>query len=263
MASFIVAKKVFDLSVSASPKVLVGKTHLDFSTSSDPKVKILKKHFDYTVVVQFDANGGISPKDSDTFVIGSKYSLPEPTRYSCRFDGWFTAASGGSQITDSDLVSFSVTKLYAHWTEIDFSNGTEFDVVTTSNYKKAGIYSATRYSSLSSVYVDWGDGTMDEVDGNISQLTHEYSSTGMFRVRVTDNITSFAPSSNTNNWNNTTSQNRYTFKNMVRTGSHCTSMPAYAFYYCAALSSINFLSSCWSNLTSLPIGAFYYCTGIT
>lgn len=40
-------------------------------------------------------------------------------------------------------------------------------------------------------------------------------------------------------------------------------MPAYAFYYCSALSSINFLSSCWTNLTSLPNYAFYYCTSLT
>ena len=161
------------------------------------------------------------------------------------------------------MVSFSIAKLYAHWTEVDFSNGTEFDVVTTSSYKKAGIYSATRYSALSSVYVDWGDGTMVEVDGDISQLVHEYSSTGTFRVRVMDNITNFAPSYNNSTWYNTTSQNRYTFKNMVKTGSHCASMPTYAFYYCSALSSINFLSSCWTGLTSLPNYAFYYCSGIT
>lgn len=189
--------------------------------------------------------------------------MPKPTRYSYRFDGWYTAESGGTRITDDDLVSFQVTGLYAHWTAVDFSNGTEFDVVTTSSYKKAGIYSATRYNTLSSVFVDWGDGTMDEVNGNISQLAHEYSSVGTFRVRITDNITNFAASGDNSTWYNTTSQNRYTFKNMVRTGSRCTSMPTYAFYYCSALSSINFLSSCWTNLTSLPSYAFYYCTGLT
>ena len=205
MSSFIVAKKAFDLSTSVSPKVLVGKTHLDFSTSVDPKVKILKKHFDYTVAVQFDANGGISPKTSDSFIVGKNYSLPKPSRSSYKFDGWFTAASSGVQITDNDIATFDIIVLYAHWTEADFSNGTEFDVVTTSSYKKTGIYSATRYSTLSSIYVDWGDGTMDEVNGNISQLAHEYSSVGTFRVRITDNITNFAPSYNNSTWYETTS----------------------------------------------------------
>lgn len=104
---------------------------------------------------------------------------------------------------------------------------------------------------------------MDEVNGNISQLAHEYSSVGTFRVRITDNITNFAPSYGNGTWYNTTSQNRYTFKNMVKTGSHCTSMPTYAFYYCAALSSIDFLSSCWTSLISLPGYAFYYCSGLS
>lgn len=96
MSSFVVAKKVFDLSASANLKVLVGVSRSEFSGSADPKVKVLKKHFDYTVTVQFDAAGGTSPKDSDTFVVGEKYKLPTPTRYSYRFDGWFTAASGGT-----------------------------------------------------------------------------------------------------------------------------------------------------------------------
>jgi len=113
------------------------------------------------------------------------------------------------------------------------------------------------------VYVDWGDGTMDEVDGNVSQLAHEYSSAGTFRVRITDNITSFAPSYNNSTWYSTTSQNRYTFKNVVRAGSRCASMPTYAFFYCTALSSIDFLGSSWTGLTSLPNYAFYYCTGLT
>lgn len=51
MSSFVVAKKVFDLSASANPKVLVGASRSEFSASAGPKVKVLKKHFDYTVVV--------------------------------------------------------------------------------------------------------------------------------------------------------------------------------------------------------------------
>lgn len=39
-------------------------------------------------------------------------------------------------------------------------------------------------------------------------------------------------------------------------------MPTYAFYYCAALSSVDFLSSCYTSLTALPNYAFTYCTSI-
>ena len=53
---------------------------------------------------------------------------------------------------------------------------------------------------------------------------------------------------------------------MVKTGSRLsstTAMPSYAFYYCSSLSSIDWLSSCYTGLTELPIYAFYYCQGIT
>lgn len=257
MSSFIVAKKTFDLSCGTSPRMLVGVQRLELSGTSAPNAQVLKKHFDYTVEVSFNGNGGTTPTASSSFVVGKQYgTLPKPTRSSYRFDGWFTAASGGTQVSSTDIASFGVTALYAHWTAIDFSDGTEYVAVATSSYKKTGIYSATRYSSTSAVYVDWGDGSMDEVDGNISQLAHEYASAGTYRVKITNNLTNFAASGSNSTWYSTTSQNQYTFKDMVKTGSRCTSMPTYAFYYCSALSSVNFLSSCWTNLTSLPSYAF-------
>ena len=39
-------------------------------------------------------------------------------------------------------------------------------------------------------------------------------------------------------------------------------MPSYAFYYCQALSSINWLSSCYQGMVSIPSYAFSYCKGI-
>lgn len=53
---------------------------------------------------------------------------------------------------------------------------------------------------------------------------------------------------------------------MVKTGSRLSStaaMPSYAFNYCSSLSSIDWLSSCYTGLTALPSYAFYYCQGIT
>ena len=264
MASFIVTKKTLELSGGTNARVLVGIQHLDLGGALSANCQVLKKHFDYTVEVSFNGNGGTTPTASSSFVVGKQYgTLPTPTRSSYKFDGWFTAASGGTQVSSTDMASFGVTALYAHWTAIDFSDGTEYVAVATSSYKKTGIYSATRYSSTSAVYVDWGDGSMDEVDGNISQLVHEYASAGTYHVKITDNVTNFAPSYSNSTWHSTTSQNRYTFKDMVKTGSRCTSMPTYAFYYCSALSSINFLSSCWTGLASLPSYAFDYCAGLT
>lgn len=43
-------------------------------------------------------------------------SLPTPTRSGYNFDGWYTAANGGTKITDSTKVTANTT-VYAHWTK--------------------------------------------------------------------------------------------------------------------------------------------------
>ncbi len=76
------------------------------------------------VVVTFVPNASdasVSPI-SGTFSPGKTYgSLPTPTRPGYNFDGWYTAATGGSKITVSSTVTSSRTVLYAHWTGKTFS----------------------------------------------------------------------------------------------------------------------------------------------
>lgn len=73
----------------------------------------------YTVT--WNANGGTVSPASTTKTHGSTLgTLPTPTRastaeYSYTFAGWFTAATGGTQITASTTVTKDVT-YYAHWT---------------------------------------------------------------------------------------------------------------------------------------------------
>ena len=74
-----------------------------------------------------------------------------------------------------------------------------------SSYKNTGIYAANRYSSASAVYVDWGDGNVEKINGNISQLSHSYANAGIYSVKVSNNLTSFAPSYNDRGWHNITS----------------------------------------------------------
>lgn len=97
-------------------------------------------------------------------------------------------------------------------------------------------------------------------------MAHTYSAAGTYHVKVSNNITSFAPNASNSTWCITTSHNRYTFKTIAKTGSRLTSysaMPAYAFYYCNALSSIDWLSGCYTGVTAIPSNAFQYCTSIT
>lgn len=44
-------------------------------------------------------------------------TLATPTRTDYTFDGWYTAATGGTKVTSSSTVSSNVT-LYAHWTKV-------------------------------------------------------------------------------------------------------------------------------------------------
>ena len=77
-----------------------------------------------TYTVTFNANGGNTPSPtSKTVTSGSTYgTLATCTRndannYRYTFAGWYTAASGGTQITSSTTVNLSGAQtLYAHWT---------------------------------------------------------------------------------------------------------------------------------------------------
>ena len=66
----------------------------------------------------FDANGGAVSPPEKAVAGGQAYgTLPTPTRPGYGFDGWFTAASGGTLVTSSTIVSLAVDHtLYAHWT---------------------------------------------------------------------------------------------------------------------------------------------------
>lgn len=70
-----------------------------------------------TYTVTFDANGGVVSQPSGiTGTDGKLPSLPTPTRSgNYRFAGWFTQASGGTQVT-VDTVFTENTTIYAHWT---------------------------------------------------------------------------------------------------------------------------------------------------
>ncbi len=97
------------------------------STTNPLKITITGKR-DITAVfelksytVTWNANGGTVSPASTTKTHGSTLgTLPTPTRastaeYSYTFAGWFTAASGGTQISTTTTVTKDVT-YYAHWT---------------------------------------------------------------------------------------------------------------------------------------------------
>ena len=66
----------------------------------------------YTIT--FNANGGTGETSMKTNYASELGTLPTPVRNDYDFGGWFTAASGGTQISASTIVTGDKT-YYAHW----------------------------------------------------------------------------------------------------------------------------------------------------
>lgn len=100
------------------------------------------------ITVNFDANGGSVSPTKKTVTSGDTYgTLPTPTRNAHSFLGWYTAASGGTQITSNTKVTSLVSHtIYAHWAphiEVTFdANGGK-----TATSKKTVVYGET-YGTL-------------------------------------------------------------------------------------------------------------------
>lgn len=73
-------------------------------------------------VMTFDANGGTLAEDEKKGdITGGLYmrSLPVPTRDGYDFDGWYTEAAGGTEVTIDAMPHEDIT-VYAHWTPITY-----------------------------------------------------------------------------------------------------------------------------------------------
>ncbi len=111
----------------------VNGNRIDSSSILDkPEAKTLYAHWSpksYTVI--FDGNNGTPSYSNKTVVYDTNYgTLPTASRTGYSFLGWYTAASGGTQVTSDTTVKITEAQtLYAHWTEN--SHKTEFYVGST------------------------------------------------------------------------------------------------------------------------------------
>ena len=110
---------------------------IDSSSILDtPEAKTLYAHWEaksYTVT--FDGNGGTPSYTNKTVVYDSNYgSLPIANRYGYTFTGWYTAASGGTQVTSATKVTITSNQtLYAHWTATTYTITYNLDGGTVSS----------------------------------------------------------------------------------------------------------------------------------
>ncbi len=142
--------------------------------------------------VSFNANGGSVSTASKNVTFGGTYgTLPTPTRTGHTFKGWFTAASGGTQVTSATEVNAvsSEQTLYAQWTvnaySVNWNGGTNYSIEVR---RTASPYAGASTGALSSgetVYY-----------GDVLSVTYTAStgysiaSKGSEPITVTGNVTS-------------------------------------------------------------------------
>ena len=113
---------------SASGTVITGTS---ITVSADTKLYAIWEPIPVTeYTITFNGNGG-TPSASNMTTVGKKLSsLPTATRSgSYSFDGWYTAASGGTQITTAYTFSADTT-VYAHWTYTGGGGGWYYNYYT-------------------------------------------------------------------------------------------------------------------------------------
>lgn len=81
------------------------------------------KYIPYPSTVYFDANGGSVETDHKSLMSEELYGpLPTPVRSGYRFNGWFTAPNGGTQILPTTVVTAKTdSTLYASWSRVNVS----------------------------------------------------------------------------------------------------------------------------------------------
>ena len=123
-----------------------------------------------TYTVKFNSQGGSTVADKTVTYDSTYGTLSTPTRDGYKFDGWFTSATGGTQITASTTVKITATQtLFAHWTANTYTvvfngNGNTGGSTATQTltYDKAQALTANGFTKTGYHFVSWNtksDGT--------------------------------------------------------------------------------------------------------
>ncbi|MDR1815111.1 MAG: InlB B-repeat-containing protein [Clostridiales Family XIII bacterium] len=108
--------------------------------------------------VTWDANGGsVSPQASSVNAGAAVGTMPTPTREGYAFDGWFTAAEGGTAVTAETKVTGNVT-YYARWTKEIFDLDPPLARVTQIRAAQTTFYVVKKNSITIPVAYDLAEG---------------------------------------------------------------------------------------------------------
>ena len=141
-----------------------------------------QQKIEYTVT--YNANGGTCGTASATYQ-GTALTLPTPTRTGYTFNGWYTAASGGTKIGDAGATytpSANIT-LYAQWTINTYTI-----TVTTSNATVTGVTNGQKveHGTSITITVSYSESSNKMTTVNGTQVT---LSNNKYTFTVTDNVT--------------------------------------------------------------------------
>lgn len=158
-----------------------GYTFLGWYTASSGGTKIstttvVTKDITYyaqwsinSYTLTFNPNGGtVTPTSKDLEYNSAYGTLPTPTRasdaqYTYTFAGWYTAATGGTQVTAATKMAAKDTTVYAHWT----SNTRSYTI----SYKTT--YGTLNRTSQSVAYNSKGSCTLTMPD-NTAEFTYTF-----------------------------------------------------------------------------------------
>lgn len=128
-----------------------GGSKIDSSTYVDvASSQTLYAHWSpVAVAVSLDASGGTVSQSIIYASYDSYYgSLPTPTRLGYTFNGWYTSATGGSEISSNTVVSnISSHTVYAQWTANTYT--VSFDSTGGSSVSSITVAYGSNYGSLS------------------------------------------------------------------------------------------------------------------
>ncbi|MBO5022366.1 MAG: InlB B-repeat-containing protein [Clostridia bacterium] len=106
-----------------------------------------------TYTISYNANGGtLTGASSNTVKFYDKYKLSSATRTGYTFAGWYTSASGGTQVTTSTCYNSASNKtLYAHWTANTYNVTLDRNIASGTSDLTGGNYRAGT-TSLTATY---------------------------------------------------------------------------------------------------------------
>ena len=142
----------------------------------------------YTVTYNVNGGNALSTTTKSVTYDSTYGTLASPTRTGYIFDGWYTAASGGTKITSSTKVSITANQtLYAHWTANTFTITFNANGGGTPNPTSKSVTYDSTYGTLATI-----SRTNHTFDGWYTAASGGTKITSSTKVSITANQTLYA-----------------------------------------------------------------------